>query len=227
MTDRQRAASLRAVKWNREHPERRREIANRYARKPEVVERHSKASTRRRRAQRQARRLAGQAEVYRCQGCGAEWCPAPWTRGMAGRGQFCTETCRQRQRYRERVLWEGMLAAARARAAAPCLPTIGGLFTAPPATAPVPESPPPPAELEPLGEEPELPGDRLGPDKPLTKGDAAVRLAELRGEVDAQAVQYELGVGQDAANQLLTRLARAGRLARVSMGVYAVPEATA
>jgi hypothetical protein len=88
-----------------------------------------------------------------------------------------------------------------------------------------PELPPAPAELQPLGEEPELPEDGGGPGRPPTKSDAAVRLAELRGEVDAQAIRETLEVGRDAANQLLTRLARSGRLVRVSTGVYALPEA--
>lgn len=226
MMDRRKAASLRATAWNRAHPERRREIAGRYARKPEIVERHARASTRRRRAQRHAARMAGQAEVYRCKGCGAEWCPAPWARGLSGRGAFCTDACRQRRRYREQVLEAGSRVAAAGRAAAPGLPTIGSLFVQPPPRVVMPEPPPAPAELEPMGEEPELPGDRLGTGRRLSKSDAAVRLAELRGEVDARALRDEMELSRDAANQLLTRLARSGRLVRVSTGVYTLPEAT-
>lgn len=93
--------SLRAVKWNREHPERRKEIANRYARKPEVVAHQTAASTARKRRLRQKKRLTNGAPVYRCRECGAEWCRTPWVRGPPG--EFCTEACRQRFRYQERT----------------------------------------------------------------------------------------------------------------------------
>lgn len=90
---------LRAKKWDLEHPERRRERANRYARKPEVVVRQTAATTARRRKQRHAERLAKGGEVFRCLECRAEWCPAPWARGLAGRGRFCSAACYERERY--------------------------------------------------------------------------------------------------------------------------------
>jgi hypothetical protein len=94
--------TLRAAKWNQEHPERRKEIANTYARKPEVVQRQARTSTARRHRARAKARVAG-ARVYRCKECGAEWCSAPWTRGLAGRGEFCGDACRQRYRYQEKT----------------------------------------------------------------------------------------------------------------------------
>ncbi len=214
------------MRWARANPERRRKINNRYASKPEVVRRHVEADLRRKRAKRLAARIAGKVEVYRCLECGAEWCPAPWSRGMAGRGEFCEERCRLRYRYHQRHpdarrrRTRGMPAPQPLR---PAPATLGSSTHV--AQLPAPAAPPPPLRqevLEPFGEGPDLPAW-----KPPKKSDAAVRLAQLRGEVDSATVQYELEVSRDAAHALLARLARAGRLIRSSNGVYALPEGTA
>lgn len=92
--------SLRAVKWNREHPESKRAHNQKWwaRRPPEKKASDLAAKKRRRRAA-----TAATAKVYRCRECGAEWCPAPWARGLAGRGEFCGNACRQRWRYQEKT----------------------------------------------------------------------------------------------------------------------------
>lgn len=82
-------------------------------------------------------------------------------------------------------------------------------------------APPIPAVLEPMGE-----GQDLPPKPSPTKADAVIRLAHLFGEVDAAAVQYSLEVGQDAAHAILGRLFKAGRLTRISNGLYTLPGTT-
>lgn len=91
-------AVLRAVKWQRENPERRKAIANRYARKPENAK-HSidLARERRHRARREA------AEVITCAtaDCGAQFCLVPWAKRCGLPPRFCSVACQARHRYRE------------------------------------------------------------------------------------------------------------------------------
>jgi len=91
-------AVLRAVKWQRENPERRKVIANRYAQKPENAK-HSidLARERRQRAHREA------AEVFTCAtaDCGAQFCLVPWAKRGGRPQRFCSGACQARHRYRE------------------------------------------------------------------------------------------------------------------------------
>lgn len=99
---------------------------------------------------------------------------------------------------------------------------IGSVYVPQPARLVVSVAPPAPAVLVPMGLGPDLPPE-LRHDRPRPKYESAVRLAELRGEVDAETLQAELGVTQDAAHQLLRRLTLDGRLERVRKGLYVVP----
>lgn len=87
------AAVVRAVRWNREHPERRREIANAYARKPEARARANELAR-----QRRARKPR---PVLACLECGARFVK----RGRPGGTvpEFCRDACRQRYRYQQRT----------------------------------------------------------------------------------------------------------------------------
>lgn len=87
---------LRATKWNREHPERRREINARHYRRPGVKDRQLE---RKREARAEAYRR--NPIIYTCAECGASWCRVPWVRGVAPR--FCGQACYQRARYQERT----------------------------------------------------------------------------------------------------------------------------
>lgn len=89
-------ASLRATKWNREHPERRAEIQSAYNAKPERKARHL-ASARKRRA---ARMAALAAQVLVCAECGDQF-RRKVTRGrfFGPSPKFCGEACAQRAHY--------------------------------------------------------------------------------------------------------------------------------
>jgi hypothetical protein len=89
---------LRALKWQRENPDKRRVNANRYAAKPDNAERSLKLA----RARRAARHRA-EGQVFTCQlaHCGAQFCRVPGVRGMGLHPRFCTPghyaTWRKRQ----------------------------------------------------------------------------------------------------------------------------------
>lgn len=83
-------AVLRTAKWNREHPERRREIARTYAAKPEVKARASA---------RQKAKRAKPPEQCVCAECGETF-----VRAKAGpRPKWCGDACRQRAAYQART----------------------------------------------------------------------------------------------------------------------------
>lgn len=84
---------LRVKKWAKENPERRREIANRYARKPGIFQRQAELSRQRR---HELHRSA--AQVVTCVECGVEFCLVFPPRGGRPR-KFCTITCEHRARY--------------------------------------------------------------------------------------------------------------------------------
>lgn len=93
-------ASLRATKWNREHPERRAEIQRGYNAKAERKNRHL-ASARARRA----RRFAQQANaLLTCSECGAQFLRKV-TRGrfFGPAPKFCREACAQRAYYQAKT----------------------------------------------------------------------------------------------------------------------------
>jgi hypothetical protein len=83
---------LRVAKWAKANPERRRAIARRHARKPEV---RAKANERRRRA----RDAAVRAVVYACAHCGTTWCPVPW-RQPRSNTSYCSTRCAKASRRR-------------------------------------------------------------------------------------------------------------------------------
>lgn len=93
-------ASLRATKWNREHPDRRAEIQSAYNAKPERKARHL-ASARKRRARRMAN-LA--ARVIACAECGDQF-RRKVTRGrfFGPAPKFCGESCAQRAYYQAKT----------------------------------------------------------------------------------------------------------------------------
>lgn len=78
---------LRALKWQRDNPKRRKANANRYAAKPDVVARSLELSRRRRAARHRA-----EGKVFTCQleHCGAQFCRVPGMRGMGMHPRFCT-----------------------------------------------------------------------------------------------------------------------------------------
>ena len=90
-------AVLRAVKWNREHRERHREHANRYALKPENSKRS--IDNARERRHRQHRK---EAKVYTCAAddCRLQWCLVPWARCGGRAMRFCSQACCARAKYR-------------------------------------------------------------------------------------------------------------------------------
>lgn len=100
---------------------------------------------------------------------------------------------------------------------------IGSVYVPRPVRQVAPVAAPAPADLEPMGLGPELPPE-LRHDRREPKGEAAVRLARRRGEVDAETLQTELGLTQGAANQLLRRLALVGLLKRAAAGRYVPSE---
>lgn len=83
---------LRVRKWAKENPEKRRAIANRYARKPGVSDRTTLLSKRRR---HERHRKAGKVIV--CAECRAAFCEVKPRRGLPRR--FCTANCDARFRY--------------------------------------------------------------------------------------------------------------------------------
>lgn len=83
--------TLKAVKWNREHPERRREIALKYAMRPEVKARYL--------AQAKARRAARPPEALVCAECGKEFLRAR----KGPRPKFCGHACQSRARYQRQT----------------------------------------------------------------------------------------------------------------------------
>lgn len=87
------AAVARATRWNREHPERRREIQRRYWSKPEVRARQNE--------QARARRATKPAPVLVCRECRCQFVK----RGRRGGTipEFCRDACRQRFRYQQRT----------------------------------------------------------------------------------------------------------------------------
>lgn len=56
-------------------------------------------------------------------------------------------------------------------------------------------------------------------------GRRTVALARKHGSVSAALIQRTLGLRRNAADRLLTRLVRAGKLARIKRGLYVIPEA--
>lgn len=82
-----RVAVLRAKKWAKEHPERRKAIALRYMHKPEVKARQLKQQ----KARRHDRIKAG--AVYTCQWkrCGVQWCQLPWA-AKGPRKLYCCDS---------------------------------------------------------------------------------------------------------------------------------------
>lgn len=84
---------LRAKKWARENPEKRRAIANRYARKPGVSARQVALSKKRRHARHRAA-----APVVTCAECRVEFCATKPQRGGRPR-KYCSTACMQRERY--------------------------------------------------------------------------------------------------------------------------------
>jgi hypothetical protein len=53
--------------------------------------------------ERRRDRYRANAPVLTCQNCGAQWCRLPWLRGLAAHKRFCTESCRGKWKYRQRV----------------------------------------------------------------------------------------------------------------------------
>lgn len=92
-------AVLRAVKWNRANPDRHRAHGRRYAAAHRAEQLAGQRDRRARRAMERA------ALPLTCQGCGAEFCRLPATgKGRGPAPAYCTNNCRQRTRYRERVV---------------------------------------------------------------------------------------------------------------------------
>lgn len=91
-------ATLRATKWAKENPERRKTNANRYANKPENSK-HSVDLARERRQQRHR----GEAKVFTCADvdCRLQWCLVPWAKRGGRPQRFCSATCCARAKYRE------------------------------------------------------------------------------------------------------------------------------
>lgn len=83
-------ASLRAMKWNRAHPERRREIAQRYWSRAEVKERAAR--------QARERRAKKPKQVIVCGEC-----RVTFDRRRGPVPKFCSERCRQRHAYQRRT----------------------------------------------------------------------------------------------------------------------------
>lgn len=95
---------LRVRKWQKENPERRRAIALRYARKPDVV---VKQCAREKARRRQA--FKANTPVHTCEQCGAQWCRVP-VKGRLPRGmtpRFCGDACAQINRYRAKAAPSG------------------------------------------------------------------------------------------------------------------------
>lgn len=86
-------AVLRAAKWSRENPQRRKEIANRYARRPEVRERQNERA-------RQLRAVKP-IRVLVCLECGGWFIKAGRKGGTVP--EFCRDACRARYRYQRRT----------------------------------------------------------------------------------------------------------------------------
>ena len=92
-------AAVRALKWQRENPERAKAIARKYDAKPDVRARVAQAQKRRR-----VERHRAEGRVFACQlpGCGAQFCRVPGVRGMGLHPRFCTPghyvTIRKRQK---------------------------------------------------------------------------------------------------------------------------------
>lgn len=86
-------AKLRAAKWAKANPARRRVIVQRWEAR-HVPERRAAQRARRARAYRAS------PTVYTCRGCGAKWCKAPWIRNHSA--EWCTRLCKLRTRYAER-----------------------------------------------------------------------------------------------------------------------------
>jgi hypothetical protein len=99
---------LRALKWQREALQdeakamtlRQRKLN--YALRPEVKARQNELARKRRKRVR----LALLRAVQTCVACGVEWSLVPWLRRVYIR-DFCTESCRQRYRYRTKAAREG------------------------------------------------------------------------------------------------------------------------
>lgn len=85
---------LRVKKWAKENPEKRKVIANRYALKPENLDKSLAGARRRRRA-----RFIATNPVVTCVGCGVEFCPTKPPRGGHPR-RFCTDLCSARHLQR-------------------------------------------------------------------------------------------------------------------------------
>lgn len=83
---------LRAVKWNRANPGRRRTIQAKYNAKPERREAQNSADRARR-----ARAFRASPEVFTCAECGSTWCRVPWARGP--KPTYCGAACYQRAKY--------------------------------------------------------------------------------------------------------------------------------
>lgn len=83
---------LRAKKWAKENPERRKEIARRYYQKPDKKARQLELAAKRYKARQRT-----EARVFTCRECSAEFCKAPWTKGPLP--NFCRDACYQVNRY--------------------------------------------------------------------------------------------------------------------------------
>lgn len=89
---------LRARKWDRENPERKRELKRRWSARPDVKPKLVEHVKRWRHARARLR-----VEVCACPGCDVQWCRVPFGRLRGNvRPRFCSKLCRNRARWDRR-----------------------------------------------------------------------------------------------------------------------------